>query len=165
VHTNFPPEAVTPLIDATAQGLLPGIGARMLADVEDARAQFAVGYEHPERLSEETARIYLAPLFASPEATRHLERFILALDNRHTVAIEPLLRRLDAPTLIVWGTGDVFFGVEWATWLHDTIPGARPVVWVEGAKLFFPEERPEALAEALRSHWAAGADAAVAAGA
>lgn len=156
VHTNYPPEAVRPLIDATAQGLLPGIGQQMLADVENARAQFAVGYEHPERLSEETARTYLEPLFATPEATRHLERFILGLDCRHTVVVEPLLRRLEAPTLIVWGTGDVFFDVEWAHWLRDTIPGARPVIELDGAKLFFPEERPDALAAALRSHWHAG---------
>jgi len=153
VHTNFPPDAVRPLIDATAQGLLPGIGQRMLADVEDARAQFAIGYEHPEELTEDTARTYLEPLFASPEATRHLERFILAIDCRHTVAIESQLRRLHASTLVVWGTGDVFFDVAWAHWLRDTIPGVRTVVELDGAKLFFPEERPDALAAALRAHW------------
>ena len=161
VHTNFPPDAVRPLIDATAQGLLPAIGQRMLDDVEDARAQFAVGYEHPELLSEETLHGYLAPLFASPDATKHLERFILALDCRHTVAVEPLLRRLHAPTLVVWGTGDGFFDVRWAYWLRDTIPGTRKVIELDGAKLFFPEERPEPLAAALREHWQSSADVAV----
>jgi len=155
VHTNFPPDAAKPLIDATAQGLLPAIGRRMLDDVEEARAQFAVGYEHPERLTEETARTYLAPFFASPEAIGHLERFILALDDRHTVPIEPLLRRLTAPTLVVWGTADLFFDVRWAYWLRDTIPGTRRVVELDGAKLFFPEERPEPLAAALLEHWQA----------
>jgi len=159
VHTNFPPDAARPLIDATAQGLLPMIGRRMLDDVEDFRAQFAVGYEHPERLSADTARTYLEPLFATAEATRHLERFILALECSHTVAVEPLLRRLDAPTLVVWGTGDVFFDVGWAHWLRDTIPGTRRVVELDGAKLFFPEERPDALADALREHWQQSASA------
>jgi pimeloyl-ACP methyl ester carboxylesterase len=158
VHTNFPPPAVQPLIDATAAGLLPDIGRRMLDDVENARAQFAVGYEHPERITEETFRTYLEPLFATPAATRHLERFIQALDCRHTVDVEPLLRRLHAPTLVVWGTGDVFFDVRWAYWLRDTIPGTRAVMELAGAKLFFPEERPDALAAALRDHWAATAD-------
>ena len=162
VHTNFPPEAVKPLIDATAQGLLPSIGQRMLEDVENARAQFAVGYEHPERIGEETLRIYLEPLFATPEATRHLERFILALDCRHTVEVEPALRRLAAPTLVVWGTGDVFFDVRWAYWLRDTIPGTRAVIELDGAKLFFPEERPAELAAALREHWQAAEGVAVA---
>ena len=153
VHTNFPPDAIRPLIEATANGLLPGIGQRMLEDIEDARAQFAVGYEHPELVSEETLRGYLEPLFATPEATRHLERFILALDPSHTVSVERLLQRLHAPTLVVWGTGDVFFDVQWAYWLRDTIPGTRKVIELDGAKLFFPEERPEPLAAALRDHW------------
>jgi pimeloyl-ACP methyl ester carboxylesterase len=153
VHDNFPPPATEPLLAATRQGLLPEIGRRMLADVEEARAQFAVGYEHPERVSEETLRTYLEPLFASPERVKQLERFITAIDCRANVAIEPLLRRLTAPTLVVWGTGDVFFGVEWARWLRETIPGTRRVVELPGAKLFFPEERPDTLAKALREHW------------
>ena len=153
VHTNFPPEAAAPMMAAARQGLIPAIGRQLLDDVATFREQFGVGYEHPERLSEETARTYLEPFFATPDAIRHLERFILALDNRHTVAIEPLLRRLEAPTLVVWGTADVFFDVRWAYWLRDTIPGARGVVELEGAKLFFPEDRPDELAAALREFW------------
>ena len=57
------------------------------------------------------------------------------------------------PTLVVWGTGDDFFPVAWAYWLKGAIPGVRKVIELEGAKLFFPEERPEELAEALREHW------------
>jgi hypothetical protein len=36
------------------------------------------------------------------------------------------------------------------------------VVELEGAKLFFPEERPDALAAALREHWQAAEGLAVA---
>jgi len=151
VHTNFPPEAVRPLIDATAQGLLPGIGQRMLEDVENARAQFAVGYEHPERLSAETARTYLEPLFATPEATRHLERFILGLDSRHTVAIAPLLRRLHAPTLRRVGHGRrLLRRPRGPTGSATRCPGARPVIELDGAKLFFPRSGRTPLAAALR---------------
>jgi len=153
VHDNFPPPAAEPLMVAAREGLLPEIGRRMLADVEDARAQFAIGYEHPERLSADTLRGYVEPLFASPGRAKDLERFILAIDCRSNVAVEPLLRRLTAPTLIVWGTGDIFFGIEWAHWLRDTIAGAERVIELPGAKLFFPEERPDELAAALRDHW------------
>ncbi len=153
VHTNFPPQAAEPLMTAAKQGLIPAVARQMLDDVEVFRTQFGVGYEHPERLTEETARTYLEPFFTTPEAIGHLERFILALDNRHTVAVEPLLRKLDAPTLVVWGTGDLFFDVRWAYWLRDTIPGARRVIELEGAKLFLPEERPDELAAALRELW------------
>jgi pimeloyl-ACP methyl ester carboxylesterase len=98
-------------------------------------------------------RAYVEPLFSSPERTKELERFILAIDCRSNVAVEPLLRRLMAPTLVVWGTGDIFFGIEWAHWLRDTIGGACRVIELPDAKLFFPEERPDELAAALREHW------------
>ncbi len=61
------------------------------------------------------------------------------------------------PTLVVWGTGDTFFDVSWAYWLRDTIPGATRVVTVDGARLFFPEERPMDLLPHLEQHWAAAA--------
>jgi pimeloyl-ACP methyl ester carboxylesterase len=150
---------------AAREGLVPTIGRQMLDDVTVFRAQFGVGYEHPERLTEETARTYLQPFFATPEAVKHLERFILALDNRHTVAIEPLLRKLQAPTLVVWGTADIFFDVRWAYWLRDTIPGCRRVVEIPGAKLFVPEERPDELVAAMRELWGEAERAAVAGGA
>ena len=77
VHDNFPPPAAEPMMVAAKQGLVPEVGRRMLTDVEDARAQFAVGYEHPERLSADTLRAYVEPLFSSPERTKEVERFIL----------------------------------------------------------------------------------------
>jgi pimeloyl-ACP methyl ester carboxylesterase len=69
------------------------------------------------------------------------------------VAIEPLLRRLEAPTLVVWGLADVFFDVGWARWLRETIPGCRRLVELPDAKLFFPFERPARLVVELRRHW------------
>jgi pimeloyl-ACP methyl ester carboxylesterase len=122
-----------------------------------ARAGLAVGFEHPERLSDDTLRAFVEPLLASDERVRNLDHFFRAMDCRQTVEIEPLLRRLDAPTLIVWGTDDVFFDLAWARWLRDTIPGAREIVELAGAKLFFPYERPARLAAELRRHWEAGA--------
>ena len=111
-------------------------------------------------MSDETLRVYLGPLFATPEATRALERWLVSFeDASQTREIEPLLRQLTAPTLIVWGRGDHFFPVKWAYWLKGAIPGARQVVEVEGAKLFFPEERPDELADAVRAHWRASANA------
>jgi len=156
-HDNWPPAAFAPTIKAVKEGRLAEIGRRLVSDVSFARAVFAAGYEHPERIAPETFQAYLAPLFADAAATRNLERwFASAHDNRETVAVESKLRRLSAPTLIVWGTADIFFPVKWAYWLRGAIPGVRKVVELEGAKLFFPDERPEELAAALREHWQAG---------
>ena len=125
----------------------------MLEDVGFARTSFAVGFEHPDRLSAEDFRSWLEPLFKTPASTRNLERFVASFDNRQTVVVEPLLRKLESPTLIVWGTSDVFFPVKWAYWLRGAIPGARDVIELEGAKLFFPWERAEEFATALQNFW------------
>jgi len=37
--------------------------------------------------------------------------------------------------------------------LRELIPGARHVIEVKGAKVFFPEERPDDLIPHLRSYW------------
>jgi pimeloyl-ACP methyl ester carboxylesterase len=84
-----------------------------------------------------------------------LARFVGAFDNKHTLAIEPQLRQLQAPTLIIWGTDDVYFPLKWAYWLAETIPGAKPPVELPGARLFFPEERAAELNRLLRGHWIA----------
>jgi pimeloyl-ACP methyl ester carboxylesterase len=152
-HDNWPPEGAGPLHDLAEQGRLGAIGQRMLANIDFARTSFAAGFEHPEQLSPEGFRTWLEPLFKTPASIRNVERFITSFDNKQTVAVGPLLRKLEAPTLVVWGTADVFFPVKWAYWLVDTIPGARKVVELEGAKLFFPQERPDELATALRDFW------------
>ena len=128
----------------------------MLADPTVARQILGVGYEHPERLSEETIRTYLEPLFSTQERTQLFEnlfdQWFVRMDSS-LVVIESALHTLLTPTLIVWGTDDIFFGVKWAYWLRDTIPGTRNVVLLDGARLFFPEERSTELVEPLRKHW------------
>ena len=153
VHDNWPPPNFERTRKAAAADMLAPALARMLDDLEFARSTFAPGYEHPEKLGAETFAASLAPLLSSEQRTRDLMRFLAAMDCRDTVAVEPKLRELRAPTQVVWGTADGFFDVKWAYWLKDTIPGCRRVVELEGAKLFFPEERPQELADAIRVHW------------
>jgi pimeloyl-ACP methyl ester carboxylesterase len=47
--------------------------------------------------------------------------------------------------------------LSWARWLRDTIPGAAEIVEIDGAKLFFPDERAADLVPHLRRHWEATA--------
>jgi len=101
-------------------------------------------------LSDDTIERYLRPLAATEQRTRDLERFVNAFDNKHTVAIEPKLKALKAPTLIIWGTDDVYFDVKWSHWLSETIPGTKRRVEFEGARIFFPEERSEEFNKELR---------------
>jgi pimeloyl-ACP methyl ester carboxylesterase len=160
---NYPPPDFRQVVETAKAGLFSAQREALAADVGLLRPGFAAGYERIDAVSDETLRAYVGPLFATPEATRALERWLVSFDDTsQTREIEPLLRKLTAPTLIVWGTGDHFFPLKWAYWLKGAIPGARQVVELEGAKLFFPEERPDELADAVRAHWRASADVAVA---
>jgi pimeloyl-ACP methyl ester carboxylesterase len=154
-HDNWPPEAFKPFLAMAACGGLRGTLDAMLADNNVYRSPQALGpaYEHPERLSGESIETYLRPFVMNPQRTHDLERFLAAFDNKHTLAIEPQLRTLKAPTLIVWGTDDVYFPVKWSHWLAENIPGTRRRVEFKDARIFFPEERWEEFDKELRTHW------------
>jgi pimeloyl-ACP methyl ester carboxylesterase len=156
-HDNWPPEAFKPFLAMAAAGDLRGTLEAMLSDKSVYRSPQALGpaYEHPERVTDDSIERYLRPLVRTEQRTRDLQRFLAAFDNKHTRAIEPRLKTLKAPTLIVWGTDDVYFDVKWSRWLADTIPGTRRRVELEGGRIFFPEERWEDFNQELRAHWEA----------
>jgi len=129
----------------------------MLSDKSIFRQALGPAYESPERVSDESIETYLRPLVGSEQRTRDFERFLAAFDNRHTLAIEARLKTVQAPTLIVWGTDDVYFDVKWSHWLAENIPGTRRRVELKGARIFFPEERPAEFNKELRAHWQASA--------
>lgn len=161
-HDNWPPEAFKPFLEmAAAGGLRPTLNA-MLADKKVYRSAQALGpaYEHPEQVRDEEIETYLRPLVSSEQRTRDFERFLAAFDNKYTVAIEDRLKTLQAPTLIVWGTDDIYFDVKWSHWLATTIPGTTRRLEFEGARIFFPEERWPAFNKELRAHWAEAASSA-----
>lgn len=154
-HDNVPPEAFKPTADLAASGALAAGAAALLADPEAARALvFGSGYEDVTHLDLELLRSFLDPVLGTPERARQFERFILSLRPDDLLAAEPQLARLTVPTLIVWATQDVFFDLSWAYWLKSLIPGASEVIEIDGGRLFFPEERPADLIDALRKHWA-----------
>jgi len=110
-------------------------------------------YADPRVLTDEVIRLYLKPLLCSQERIEAFQRYWLGFDNAQTVAVHSALRTLQVPTLIVWGLKDIFFDKKWAYWLMDTIPGAKRVVEVADGRLFFPEDRPDALVEPVLKFW------------
>jgi len=156
-HDNWPPEAFKPFLAMAAAGGLRGALDAMLSDKSVYRSPQALApaYEHPEQLTDESIEIYLRPLVRTEQRTRDFQRFLAAFDNKHTLAVEAELKSLKAPTLIAWGTDDVYFDVKWAHWLADIIPGTRRCVEFKGARIFFPEERGAEFNQELRAHWLA----------
>src|ERR1700723_2951097 len=154
---NWPPEAFKPFLAKAAEGGLRGMLEAMLSDKNVYRSPQALGpaYESPEHVSDDSIEKYLRPFVRSEQRMHDLQRFLAAFDSKHTLAVEMQLKTLKAPTLIVWGTDDVYFDVKWSHWLADNIPGTRRRVEFKGARVFFPEERWEEFNTELRAHWLA----------
>jgi len=151
---NFPPPDFAPMIEAARQGQIAELLVAIANDPAVWRTSpLAVGYQDPARIPDEVWRAYYTPIGSTIDRARHFERMLAAIDPAEMSGVGDALRRLDTPTLLVWGTGDEGFGVKWAYQLQETIPGARDVIEIDGAKLFFPEERPGDLVPHLRGFW------------
>ena len=151
---NFPPAEVAPFIEAARAGMAAPFLAAIVDDPDEWRTSaLAGGYQDPARIPDEAFLEYLPPIGGTLDKARYFERVLAALDPADLSAVQGELANLTVPTLIVWGTGDAMFGTKWAYELRDLIPGARDVIEIEGAKVFFPEERPADLVPHLQRHW------------
>jgi pimeloyl-ACP methyl ester carboxylesterase len=153
VHDNWPPVAIAPAIEAARAGTLIDRYLALIDDAAARHARFTNAWVEPTVLTDEVYRAYIEPLAASAQRRDDFHRYWLAFDHRQTVAIEPQLRQLHVPTLVVWALDDIYFDVKWAHWLRDAIPGVVGLTTVAGARLFFPEDRPLELVQPLRSFW------------
>jgi pimeloyl-ACP methyl ester carboxylesterase len=161
VHDGWPPPQVLPIMERSRNGTLAEIFRPLIERPDLARERYVRGesvplfrsYADPGILTDEIIGLYLQPLLSSQQRIEAFQRYWLGFDNAQTIAIEPALRRLNAPTLIVWGLEDIFFDKKWAYWLKETIPGAERVIEVPDGRLFFPEDRPDALTGPLLSFW------------
>jgi pimeloyl-ACP methyl ester carboxylesterase len=161
VHDGWPPPQVLPVIERARNGTLAPIFQPLVDRPDLVRERFAKGesvpffrcYADPGILTDELIRLYLRPPLSSQQRIEAFQRYWLAFDNTQTTAIHAELKRLTVPTLIVWGLDDIFFDKKWAYWLKDTIPGARRVIEVPDGRLFFPEDRPDALATPMLAFW------------
>jgi pimeloyl-ACP methyl ester carboxylesterase len=154
---NCPPAAFAPIHELAHRGELAGALMALASDPETARSSLASGLERPDDLSDELIAGFLGPITSSAARSMAIQGYVAGMDSGPLVAIRGDLAKFDSPTLIVWGTGDEFFDIAWAHWLAATIPGTVTCIELEGAKLFFPLERPAELNQALRDLWT-GAD-------
>ncbi len=156
VHENSPPAQMSNSIATARAGLYDQKIARHMQDRVYARSSSGIGgsaYVDPATFTDEAIDYYFSPLLASPSRRTQLNRHLAAFEPNPLVAIEPALRRCVAPTRMAWGDADPLFPVTWAQWLDRTLPASRGVRLVEGGKLFWPEERPDVIAEEARRLW------------
>jgi pimeloyl-ACP methyl ester carboxylesterase len=155
VHDNWPPPKLHDIREVAKAGRFADMLGAMMNDLGAFRAGLGrLVYEDPAFVTDEAARANVGPIVSSPERKAAYHRYIVAQDHDQLVVIEAELRRLAIPSLIVWGTGDPFFPVVWAHWLKAALPAARDIIEIEGAMLFFPEEKPERFNPHVAAFWA-----------
>ena len=149
-----PPPALAPVIQLAREGQFVAQWlAPWLADKALARSKDGLGgqtYTHASNPSDEAIDVYLGPLVRDPERTL---AYAVSLYRNWLEGIGPKLRASEAPTRIVWGTGDTIFTRRGAEHLERSFARSRGIRFVEGARLFFPEEYPDLIAEEARRLW------------
>ncbi|MFC5742074.1 alpha/beta fold hydrolase [Dyella tabacisoli] len=154
VEPDSPPPKVKPAIEMARAGTLADATAQWLTDKALARSTFgAAVYRDPSRLADETIDYYVAPLVSSPLRRAQYHAFHLALEPNPLAGIEAALKRSTVPLRIVWGASDDIFSPTDADYLDHIFARSRGIRRVPEAKLFFPEEFPDIIAEEARRLW------------
>ncbi|WP_028104688.1 alpha/beta fold hydrolase [Pseudoduganella violaceinigra] len=153
---DSPPPAMLPVIELAKQGKFAQEWlAPWLADKDKARSADALGglcYAHPAALADEVFETYLRPLVDNPQ---RLHGYIAALERNALYGILPALKASQAPVRVLWGMADGIFLPRGADYLEQAFGNSKGVRRIEGAKLFWPEERPELVAQEALALWRA----------
>jgi pimeloyl-ACP methyl ester carboxylesterase len=150
---DCPPQAVQAVIDAAKAGKFADWFPPQIKDKAFCRRPDQLGgltFTFPDRLRDDTIDMYLMPLAANPERTNAYGR---AAEGNPLAGISGALHEFKAPVRILWGTGDTTFKPDSPEYLDRLFPNSRGVRRIAGAKLFFPEEFPDLVAEELRALW------------
>ena len=154
VEPDSPPAKVKPIVEMARAGTLDEMTAQWLTDKSLARSTFgAAVFRDPAGFADETIEYYIAPLLSTPLRRAQYNAFHAAFEPNPLAGIEAELKRSTVPLRVVWGAADDIFAQSDAEYLDRVFPNSRGVRRVPGAKLFFPEEFPEVVAEEARRLW------------
>jgi haloalkane dehalogenase len=154
---DSPPAAVLPVIELARAGkfadewLVPWLADKVLA--RSAKGIGGLCYMDPTHPTDEAIDTYLGPLVSSPYRKSQTNAYAIGLDPNPLAGIEAALKKGAAPTRIVWGTADSIFSQASPDYLDHVLANSRGVRLIPGAKLFFPEEMPEVIAEEAMQLW------------
>lgn len=154
---DCPPPALLPVIDLAKQGAFARQWlAPWLADHNLARSKEGLGgltFTYPDRLSDQTIDMYLAPLVANQTLTNG---YAAALEANALAGTAAALQEKGQPVRIVWGMADPTFSLKGPGYLDALFPNSGGVREVPGAMLFFAEEFPDLIAQEAKRLWGVG---------
>jgi pimeloyl-ACP methyl ester carboxylesterase len=145
---NFPPRFFRVVF---APARLPGglsVAFRGMRLRRLRRLPIAYGWLSNEPIEREAEDSYVFPVLTSGEIRRDTRRLLSGFDRSELLDASAKLAGWNKPALIAWSQNDRFFPAAHAERLAKLIPGAR-LEWVEGARTFSPEDRPDRLAELI----------------
>jgi len=157
VEPDSPPPAVLPVLKAAREGkfaetwLAPSVANPALARTKDGLG--GQTFTYPQNPTDEAISQYLAPLVTTPERRALTDSYALGLDPNPLAGIEASLRKCTVPTRIIWGMSDTIFSKDSPDYLDRLLPNSRGVRRIPEAKLFFPEEFPDVIAEEAHKLW------------
>ena len=145
---NFPPRFFRIVL---APGRIPGaiplaFGGLRLRPLR--RLPIAFGWLTNGPIDRDAEDSYVLPVLSRREIRRDTRRFLNGFDRSELLDAAAKLAGWDRPALIAWSADDKVFPPAHAERLAQIIRGAR-LEWVEGARTFSPEDRPERLAELI----------------
>ena len=157
VETDSPPSSLLPIIDLARAGLYPELLLEpWLRHKELARSATGLGgicYSDPAHPTDAALDQYLGPIVASAERKALVNRYTLGLTPNPLEGIASRLRQCMVPTRIVWGMSDTIFSTRSPDYLAGILPRVLGIRRIDKAKLFFPEEYPDLIAEEARLLW------------
>jgi pimeloyl-ACP methyl ester carboxylesterase len=145
---SFPPKAFKPL---TALGRAPFSIAAVLTPLRVRRLRrlpIAFGWLTHHPIDPRAEDSYVLPSLEDRGVRRDAAKVLVGLDPKHTLEAAERLRSFHRPALIAWSRDDRFFSASLAERLVALLPQGR-LEWVEGARTFSPEDRPDRLAELI----------------
>ena len=154
---DSPPPALKPVIELSREGrFVDEWLAPWLADKQLARSPHGIGgkcYVDSAHPTDEAIDTYFTPLVSSPRRKALVHAYAVALDINPLEGITSALARSTVPTRVVWGTSDDIFSAASPDYLERTLGTSRGVRRLAGRKLFWPEERPDIVADEARRLW------------
>jgi pimeloyl-ACP methyl ester carboxylesterase len=155
-----PPAALLPVVELSKQGkFVDQWLAPWRADRQLARSAQGIGgmcFADPAHPTDEAIETYFAPLLDSARQKALVHAYAASLETNALAGIGPALKRCAVPTRIVWGSADTIFSSSGADHLDRAFGNSRGVRRLDGSKLFWPEERPDVIADEARQLWRAG---------
>jgi pimeloyl-ACP methyl ester carboxylesterase len=152
--TNFPPAPFGQLFKAfRSPGAIRALLAPMRATaVRHSPAGFGLLVRQP--LDADQTRAWVEPCLSDQAIRQDVARFAKQVDPQDLNAASNNLGSFGGQALLVWGTGDRFFKLDYAQRLRSTFADAR-LVEIERGRTFIPHDEPDRLAHEIAAFQAA----------